>query len=156
MNYFAGQIGLPNHLSIGAVVVRGDGKVCCHHFVEKSGYKDLYILMRETIEPDETIVQALARGLHEEFNIEAKLIDYLGAIISKHEEADRNIEKTTLYFLCKYIREKDTTRNTEDPEGDSLIEWIEPNELIKFMKDQFARYDREDIDESAVVKKIIN
>ena len=50
------------------------GEVCCHHFFTKDlkGYwadeklDDFYILMRETLKPNETLERALERGLMEE------------------------------------------------------------------------------------------
>jgi len=154
-NYFCGQIGYPHHLSVGAVVVREDGRICCHHFLDKNGFKDLYLLMRETLEPNETIEQALVRGLSEEFNIEAELSDFLGPIVSRFEGNGRRIEKTTLYFLCKYLKERASHRNIDDAESDSIIEWLESNDLMAKMKDQFKRYGREDTDESEIIARIL-
>jgi len=154
-NYFSGYCGLPNHLSVGAVVVRKDGKICCHHFEEKIGFKDIFILMRETINPGETIEDALKRGLTEEFNIEAKLIDFLGSIQSQYKDRNFKLEKTTIYFLCEYLRDLDRPRDITDMEGDSIIEWLKPADLIKKMKDQFNRYGREDADESKIIEKLL-
>jgi len=152
-NYFSGYCGLPNHLSVGAAVMR-NGKVCCHYFAEKAGYKDFYILMRETIDPGETIEQTLERGLAEEFNIKAKLVDFLGSIQSRYSDQNRGIEKTTIYFLCEYLEDLKSPRNTHDAEGDSEIKWMEPQELFQKMKEQSQRIKREDADESKIVEKL--
>ena len=76
-NYFKASKENPYHLSIGAVVLNGEGKILCHHFesltLKGETFKDFYILMRETIEPSETIEACLERGLREEFGCKAEI-----------------------------------------------------------------------------------
>ena len=160
-NYFQGTAQYPHHISIGAVVRNNEGKICCHYFdtfTHKSfgTFTDFYLLMRETIEPNETIESCLARGLMEEFGIKAELNRYIGSIVSKFEIEDTNIfvEKTTLYFICDFISIDELLRKKDDPEASSKIEWQEPAYLISKMKDQGERLKREDIDESAILKKL--
>lgn len=76
-NYFQGTLDHPYHISIGAVVKNTEGKICCHYFdslTHKSvgTLTDFILLMRETIEPNETIEQCLMRGLWK--NLEYKHI----------------------------------------------------------------------------------
>ena len=73
--YFQGNYLHPQHISVGSILMNEKGEVCCHHFFTKDlkGYwadeklDDFYILMRETLKPNETLEHALERGLMEEF-----------------------------------------------------------------------------------------
>lgn len=89
-NYFIGTKENPYHLSIGGVLKNAEGKICCHYFDHIShpafgAYDNFYLLMRETIEPGESIEQCLHRGLSEEFGATAELKSYLGSIVSHFE-----------------------------------------------------------------------
>lgn len=164
-NYFQGNKDHPRHISVGGVVVNEKGEVMAHHFMREDlpgywpdlGINDFYILMRETINPNETLEHALHRGLMEEFGVEAELVDYLGSIrcnFSKNVEGEKEIEKTTLYFLCKFISQDLSKRSTEDIEGQTQIEWHPPEFLIEKMKDQAQKYNRTDLDESDILEKV--
>lgn len=69
--FFQAKNEQPYHLSIGAVLFNEDGRVACHHFPEILGQKDIYILMRESVEDEETPLETLQRGLEEEFGATA-------------------------------------------------------------------------------------
>ncbi len=162
-NYFQGTLKNPYHISIGAVVKNDKGEICCHYFKELTlkgigTLTDFYLLMRETIEPNETIEACLKRGLQEEFGIEAYLDSYIGSIVSKFTGPDDQtvIEKTTLYFLCTLESIDITKRKQDDPESHSEIQWIEPSKLIIKMKEQGKRLNREDADESVIVERMVN
>ena len=66
---FVGEAEHPYHLSVGAVVYDQEGQIAVHHFAERFGAKDIYTLMRETIEYQEPLPTAVARGLKEEFDL---------------------------------------------------------------------------------------
>ena len=115
MNYFQGNAKHPRHISVGAVMRNHEGLIRVHHFPKDVahgfwkgiGITDFYILMRESLEPNETLEHALVRGLQEEFNAVATLDDYLGAIVATayqatDEHSRAPFQKTTLYFLCTY------------------------------------------------------
>ena len=57
------------HLSVGALLFDDDGRIACHHFTasESLGTGDIYILMRKTIKDYESILDAVERGLAQEF-----------------------------------------------------------------------------------------
>lgn len=160
-NYFKGTIQNPYHISIGAIVKNSEGKICCHYF-NKISHKsigmmeDIVLLMRETLEPNESIESCLARGLMEEFGMEAKLQCYVGSIVSKFEIAgtEVQIEKSTLYFLCDYISNDEALRKSGDIEAGSTLQWLSTDELVFKMKDQLQRYGREDVDESSVIERV--
>ena len=161
-NYFQGNNEHPRHLSVGAVVLNDKNKVCCHHFTKAnvSGYwpdeglDDFYILMRETLEPNESLEKALERGLMEEFGITAEIVDYLGSRIGRFVHKSIEVEKTTVYFLCCVQSQDESLRDTSDIEGQSKIEWHGPDFLIPIMKEQTAKFKRTDVDESAILEKL--
>lgn len=119
--YFRATNEYPYHLSIGAVVVNDEKKILCHHFksLQLKGleFKDLYILMRETIEPNETIEQCLARGLREEFGVRAEIVHILGSLGSFIDDEISLIkQKTVVYFLCRFADFLPEGRLDGDPE----------------------------------------
>lgn len=160
--YFQGNYSHPQHISVGGILMNDGGEICCHHFYTKDlrGYwadeklDDFYILMRETIEPNESLEHALHRGLWEEFAATAELVDYVGSIKSnfKHKEVD--VEKTTLYFLCKLINQDISKRSGDDIEKKSIIEWRKPEFLIPLMKNQAIKSGRTDVDESDILERV--
>jgi len=165
-NYFQGNKDHPQHISVGAVLRNGEGLIRVHHFPEEvaSGFwksinvTDFYILMRETIEPDETLEHALHRGLQEEFNAVATLDDYLGSIVSTAYDDSTGehvpFQKTTLYFLCTYVQDAAAERDTSDGEGQSILEWKSAAELIPIMKAQGEKFGRGDVDESSILERL--
>lgn len=161
-NPFQGTPSSPYHISIGAVVRNAEGKICCHYFDffthEKMGtFTDFVLLMRETIEPGESIEGCLARGMMEEFGMKAEMKSFVGSIVSKFNIANTDIlvEKTTLYFLCDFVSIDESLRHADDLESKSEICWMDPQELIAKMKEQGARLGREDVDESVVVERAV-
>lgn len=160
-NYLQGNFKHPQHFSVGAILLNDNGEVCCHHFTDDQlkGYwpdleiNDLYILMRETIGPTENLKDGVKRGLMEEFGAEAEVVDYLGSIKSHFKDKGVEIEKTTVYFVCKLISQDLTRRSDEDIEGKSDVEWQTADFLIPKMKEQSKKYGRTDIDESEILER---
>lgn len=72
-HYFIGQKKNPYHLSVGAVVLNSKKQVYCHHLRGMRGKKDVYLLMRETVRPNDSLEEALKRGLKKEFGMRAKV-----------------------------------------------------------------------------------
>lgn len=161
-NYFVGHSNHPRHLSAGAVLVNDKGEICAHHFNNpellrgywtEEGVVDFYLLMRETLNPNETLEQALHRGLMEEFGATAEIIDYLGSIQSHFKHKDIDVEKTTVYFLCQ-LMSQDLSKRSGDIESKTDVGWYSKDFLISKMKDQPAKYGRTDIDESSLLEKL--
>ncbi|MDO8713308.1 MAG: NUDIX domain-containing protein [Polynucleobacter sp.] len=150
----------PYHLSIGAVLMNDQGQIACHyfeHYHTKDGdLDDLYILMRESLEDNETIEECLARGLQEEFGAQGELERFLGTIVSHFTSVHGNrVEKTTLYFLVHCTTFDTTRRHADDPESHSLIKWLKPADLITRMTDQSTRYaERSDLNEATILARI--
>ncbi|MFA6270181.1 MAG: NUDIX hydrolase [Candidatus Paceibacterota bacterium] len=164
-NYFQGNSKHPQHISVGAILLNEKNEICCHHFdpqnVDFTGYwrdqnidSEFYILMRETVEPNETLEETLHRGLKEEFGAEAELVDYVGSIESHFQSKGVTIEKTTLYFICKLKNQDAAKRSTGDVEFESQIEWQTAEFLIPKMQAQSLKYGRTDIDESKILERI--
>lgn len=147
----------PYHLSIGAVLFNKEGNIACHHFEEILGQKDVYILMRESMENDETPLMTLHRGLKEEFGATAEPIAFLGCLSGYLPDANLSFDKTTLYIACRVIDWNPEQRDQNDPEAGSIIEWIEPNRLISLMQKQGVRFNhRADADESEMIKRALS
>jgi hypothetical protein len=144
----------PYHLSVGAVLFDQKGRIACHHFKEIFGYKDIYILMRESMENDETVSMTLLRGLKEEFGAEGKPIAFLGCLSGFLPEPVP-FEKTTLYVACEMTEWDPAKRDPNDPEATSTIEWLSPSKLISIMQKQGARFKRIDVDESEMIKRAL-
>jgi len=154
--FFQASQKQPYHLSIGAVLFNQDGYIACHHFQEILGHKDIYILMRESMENDEPPLMTLHRGLKEEFGATAQSIAFLGCLSGHLPDSRLSFEKTTLYIACQLIDWNPKNRDLEDPEASSTIEWLEPNVLISLMKQQGIRFhNRVDVDESEMIKRAL-
>lgn len=154
--FFQASKKQPYHLSIGAVLFDENGRIACHHFREILGHKDIYILMRESMENNETPLMTLHRGLKEEFGATAEPIAFLGCLSGYLPDSHLSFEKTTLYVACKLIDWNPENRDLEDPEASSIIEWLEPNVLISLMQQQGVRFQhRVDADESEMINRAL-
>ena len=152
--FFQASKEQPYHLSIGAVLFDRQGRIACHHFSEILGHNDVYILMRESMEDEETPLMTLQRGLMEEFGATAKPIAFLGCLSGYLPDSRLPFDKTTLYIACELIDWNPKNRNLDDPEAGSTIEWLELEELISIMQKQGVRFNhRADADESEMIKR---
>lgn len=145
----------PYHLSVGAVLFNEEGAIACHHFKEIMGQKDIYILIRESMEDGETILMTLERGLKEEFGASAEPVAFLGALSGFLKDPVLSFDKTTLYIACRLKEWDPAKRDADDPEGMSLIEWLPPEQLISIMEEQGRRFKRVDADESEMIKRAL-
>lgn len=153
----------PYHISVGVVLVNIDGNICVHHYTKENvparyqaslgGLSETRILMRESLENNETLEQACLRGIFEEFGAEGEIRRYLGAIQVDVNATLRTFEKTTLYFhvQCTKLGE----RPLDDEESFSTLQWVEPHTLIGYMKEQGARATRPDLDESKIIETYV-
>lgn len=158
-NYFAGNALHPYHISIGAILRNNKGEVACHHFLPEDDNvaDDFYILMRETLEPHETVEQALARGLMEEFGATATFGQYMGSLLSWFERPEAKgiqIEKTVLYFLMDLVDYDDAKRMPTDREMHAINEWQMPAFLIKKIQARSKRIGKTGPDESIILQRL--
>jgi hypothetical protein len=161
LHYFIGTKHSPYHLSVGAVVMNRAGKVYVHRFPRGPRNPEFFLLMRETVDPGESLAHALARGLKEEFDMRAKLVAYLGSIVSSFTNWEKaRVEKTTLYFLCASATKTTARVTSAESRGGhfgkgSIREWRDPRFLISQMKKQGKRMKRSDFDESVIVERTV-
>lgn len=154
--FFQASQKQPYHLSIGAVLFDQNGRIACHHFKEILGHKDIFILMRESIEDNETPLETLSRGLKEEFGAIAHPVAFLGSLSGYLPDPRLSFEKTTLYIACELVQWNPADRDLADPEACSTIEWLEPDMLISLMQQQGVRFQhRADADESEMIKRAL-
>ncbi len=154
--FFQASKKQPYHLSVGAVIFDQEGRIACHHFREILGHKDVYILMRESMENNEPPLKTLERGLQEEFGATAQPVAFLGSLSGYLPDARLSFEKTTLYIACQLINWNPDNRDLNDPEASSMIEWLEPDVLISIMQKQGVRFQhRVDADESEMIKRAL-
>ncbi len=158
-NIFRATPEYPYHISVGAVVVNEKNEILCHHFDEINVHgvliKDLYILMRESLELGETLEEAVARGLQEEFGAKGEILSSLGVIVAQHHDRGFLENKSTLYFLVKCTELNPENRAKNDIEAGSKLAFYGRDFLISKMKDQGKDLNRTDLDESKIIKRII-
>ena len=155
-NYFQGTSAKPYHISIGAVLINNEGKIACHHFTDHPRLNgEAFILMRETMEPNETIEETLYRGLKEEFGAKGEIVTYVGSLVKPYKVGEVTVQKTTLYFLVKLSDINEDDRDPEDPESISTIEWLKPEELAQLMESSALKLGMPDMDESEIIKRLI-
>lgn len=112
------------------------GQVACHYYSKFEGRaypEDFHTLMHESLEMNESLEHAVARGLQEEFSMEAKLIRFVGSLVVNIGKEPK-VEKTVLYFLCRLT--KINKRDLNDSESISEIRWMDIDDLIRIMKAQ--------------------
>ena len=153
--FFQANQRQPYHLSVGSVLFNNKKLIACHHFKEILGQRDLYYLMRESIEDNEDVISTLDRGLMEEFGAKGKHIAFLGSLSGELPDDKLPFNKTTLYVVSKMVSWDNNLRDKNDPESKSIIEWHKPQELIKIMKNQGQKYNRIDLDESKIIERAL-
>lgn len=161
--FFQHAPGRPFHISVGVVLTNEEGKICVHTWTRENalaehrslfeGLDSIYVLMRESLEDNETLLEAAHRGLKEEFGAVGVPARFLGSLqcIAKHPDGD--FEKTTLYLEMKVKSMGE--RPKDDVEGGSTIEWHDPIWLIERMKEQGQKTYREDLDESKILSTYV-
>ena len=151
-NYFQHNSGGLYHLSAGALVYDRENRILVHVFTG-----GIYTLIRETIEPNESIEAAIHRGIGEEAGSTAELVRYLGAITGAVRNVSSGVEfeKTVLFFATRLLDWQPAQRDPDDEESISQLQWHDPQELISIMREQTKRTDFVDLDESVVIERFL-
>jgi ADP-ribose pyrophosphatase YjhB (NUDIX family) len=152
----------PFHISVGAVLVNEEEKICVHKMTKSKtpgvyanvfeGRDEIYILMRETLDNNETLEAAAMRGIREEFGAAGEIRQYLGSQAFEVRMHGYPYEKTTVYFE---ITLTELGERPEDEESYTDIEWHTPEFLIERMKEQGKGNPLADIDESKIIETYV-
>lgn len=154
-NIFQGDAHWPFHLSVGVVAVDEHGRIGVHHFKERFGLSNVYTLVSETVEGNETLQAAALRGLREEFGAEAKIVGYLGSQTSNFSVDDLVIHKSTEYLVADVVRWDVDHRDHADNTRTSSIEWYETPELTRILQEQCHRLADLSINEAGVIGRYV-
>ncbi|MDQ6985528.1 MAG: hypothetical protein Q9M91_01835 [Candidatus Dojkabacteria bacterium] len=158
-NFFQASPENPYHLSIGAVLLDQENRIICHHFNKVGSFEDVYLLMTETIRSNETIENAIQRGLLEEFGATGVIERFLGTEIYNdpwfgETNKDVIVEKTVPFFVIKMTDLDEQKRDKEGREGGSKIVRMEKNDLLNKVEDQFERYNVNYLNFPKILKRL--
>ncbi|MFM2424378.1 MAG: hypothetical protein RLZZ70_769 [Candidatus Parcubacteria bacterium] len=161
------QYGLPQpfHISVGGVLFNEDYEICVHHFHKRDispdvhflmdNLDDVWHLMRESLEGNESLHDAVLRGMQEEFGLVGAVDKYLGSkidIITGPNQVP--FEKLTIYHAVKLVSFAD--RPSHDEENKSVMEWYIPRNLIAIFDAQCAKTQRPELDERIIIERFIS
>jgi isopentenyldiphosphate isomerase len=131
----------PFHVSVGAVLYNERGEILVHKFTKEhvptrvkylmGDLSEAYQFMRESVEENESLEGAIARGLQEEFGVTGTITRYLGSTTVMVPSPHGDWEKTTLY--CAVRLDMQGERPTDDDESFSDLVWVTPQFLHEKM-----------------------
>ncbi len=155
----------PFHISVGGLLFNDNYEICVHHFFKENIPNDLHFLMdyqkevfhlmRESLEGNEPLQDAVVRGMKEEFGADVAVDMYLGAkvdIITSPTE--KPFEKLTIYHSAKLVSLGE--RLDFDAESKSKMEWYSADDLLKIFDEQCAKTKRPELDERIIVERFKN
>lgn len=131
----------PYHLSVVVVPTDDAGNVACHYYPRKGwrntreSWEDVFLLLSETVEPDETLADAVSRGLREELSAQGEPEVFLGSHSVSVPSRWGTYQKTLLFFRVR-VRSGRAMRSKEL--GAKVI-LLPPDELLIRMRAQRAR-----------------
>lgn len=135
------------HLSVGAVIQNGEGKILVHRLAR---IENKIFLPKKTHKEEMSLEQTLER-VEAETGLKVQPERFLGSRNSTFSnESGQIINKTTLYFLCKIL--ETTQRDPRDRDADSELMWLDREEAISIMRSQ-GKTDNE-MDESMVLERL--
>lgn len=155
----------PFHVSVGAVLFNDNYEVCLHRFFKKDVPNNLqflidymdecYHLMRESLEGNEQLHDAVLRGVKEEFGATGVVEKYLGAKIDLIKEPDgTDFEKLTIYHA---VRLKGLGERTDsEVEGVTKLEWVTPQVALDIYENQVSKTSRPELDERIVIERFMS
>ena len=154
----------PFHISVGAVLFNDEYQICLHHFYKQRMPKHLHFLldyldethhlMRESLEGNEPLQDAVLRGIREEFGALGIVEQYLGAKIDEIQQPDgQTFEKLTIYHAVRLVELK--AREASDAESKTDVEWHSPKEVLKIYDIQCQKTQRPELDERIIIQRFI-
>ena len=154
----------PFHISVGAVLFNDEHQICVHHFYKHRMPEHLhflldhldetYHLMRESLEGNEPLQDAVLRGVREEFGATGVVERYLGAKIDEIVQPDgQTFEKLTIYHAVRLIELGE--RVGGDAESRSQIEWHSPQAILALYDAQCQKTKRPELDERIIIERFI-
>jgi hypothetical protein len=157
------QNARPAHLSVGALLVNVEGKIAVQHIkqavMSETGetVRDVVTLMRTTLQDNESLEDAVIRGVMREFGATGVISKYLGGITTRIPLKDDAALKTTLYFLvqCMDMNFSQRSVRSDEYESQAVLVWYDPDALIEKMTSQSEGLAREDFDESDIVRRFL-
>lgn len=158
MNYYQAKPNKPFHLSVAAIIIDDNNEVLCQHYNQLNSWNNIYWLMHSTVNPYETLEQALSRGLAEENGISAKVITFIGVKDYKSNwfgeiNQETEVTKSIAYFIVKYLGEDKSLINIENPGSKSNLEKLSISEAKQKMKSQALKYNNLELDESGMLER---
>lgn len=123
----------PYHVSCGGVVYREkDRKYLLLFRGERFGrYGNTWHLPKGTLSSEETMENCALREIKEESGCEVEIIGYLGTIHDAwhSDEEDKDVDKTTHYFLASLLTESDKMDDEHDQ-----VQWLRADEAREKLK----------------------
>ncbi len=116
---------------------------------------EVYHLMRESLEGNELLHDAVLRGIYEEFGAIGKVDKYLGSKIDVIERPDGPpFEKLTIYHAVRLVKLKE--RPQIDTESMTKMEWHSSQDILTIFNKQSEKTKRPELDESIIIKRFID
>ena len=155
----------PYHLSVGGVLFNDKYEICIHHFYKKdfpehlhflADYQDeIWHLMRESIEGNEPLQDAVLRGMKEEFGADGVVDKFLGAKIDIITVPNQeSFEKLTVYHSVRLTGLGD--RPNIDVESSSEMEWYTPESALEIYRIQATKTNRPELNEAVIIERFMN
>ena len=115
---------------------------------------ETYHLMRESLEGNEPLPDAVLRGVSEEFGATGVVERYLGAKIDEIVQPDgQTFEKLTIYHAVRLVEQM--SRKEFDAESRTDIEWHNPADVLQIYDAQCAVTSRPELDERVIVRRFM-
>lgn len=123
----------PFHISCGGVVYRlREGQpefVVLYRSARRREGRETWHLPKGTLHSHETLEQCALREIREESGLEVEVEGYLGTLHGAWNDGatGRHIDKTTHYFLCRYLADHPDGMDREH----DRVDWLPAAEAIR-------------------------
>lgn len=123
----------PFHVSCGGVIFRKeDGKTFYALLFRGDRFgqdSNTWHLPKGTLYSEETLEQCARREIKEETGLEVEIVAYLGSLhnVWYSKDENKNIDKITHYFLCRYLSGDSLSMDKEHDE----VKWLEADQAME-------------------------